>query len=69
MKIEEVKRRLVDDGWHGVHWSENAVTLQHPAKQDIITIGGDQNQHLNQQTVNGLLERAKLDEGAISDHH
>ena len=62
MKVREVIRLLIDDGWFKVATKGSHVQYKHPVKTGRVTIAGKRNDDLAQGTLNSILKQAGLKE-------
>ncbi len=60
MKIREIIRRMVDDGWYLARTQGSHRQFKHPLKKGIVTIAGQLNDDLAKGTLNSILKQAGL---------
>ena len=60
MKIRDVLRLLVDDGWFLARTRGSHRQFKHPAKPGLVTIAGSGNDDLSPATLNSILKQAGL---------
>lgn len=60
MKIREVLRLLMDDGWALVRTRGSHQQFKHPTKPGLVTIAGEPSDELAPGTLNSILKQAGL---------
>ncbi|MGH9455311.1 MAG: type II toxin-antitoxin system HicA family toxin [Terriglobia bacterium] len=60
MKVRDVVRMLVDDGWYLVRTHGSHHQYKHPVKRGLVTIPGSGNDDLAPGTLNSILKQAGL---------
>ena len=60
MKVREVLRLIVDDGWVQVAQKGSHRQFKHPTKKDRVTIHGKPNDDLHPKTLASILTQAGL---------
>ena len=60
MKVREVLRLLVDDGWEVVTTRGSHRQLKHPSKPGRVTVAGKGSDDLHPKTATSILRQAGL---------
>lgn len=60
MKVRELLRRLLDDGWYQVRQRGSHRQLQHETKTGTVTVAGKPGDELHPKTVASILRQAGL---------
>jgi len=60
IKVRDLLRRLVDDGWHLVATEGDHRQLKHPTKPGRVTVAGHPNKDIPPGTLSSILRQAGL---------
>jgi predicted RNA binding protein YcfA (HicA-like mRNA interferase family) len=60
MKVREVLRLLVDDGWYLARTKGSHQQFKHPTKPGLVTVAGQAGDDLAPGTLNSILKQAGL---------
>jgi predicted RNA binding protein YcfA (HicA-like mRNA interferase family) len=60
MKIRDVLRLLLDDGWVLVRTRGSHQQYKHPTKQGLVTVAGHPGDDVSPGTLNSILKQAGL---------
>jgi predicted RNA binding protein YcfA (HicA-like mRNA interferase family) len=60
MKVRELLKRLVDDGWEVVVTKGSHRQLKHPTKPGRVTVAGHPSLDVPRGTLNSILKQAGL---------
>jgi len=62
MKVREILRKLVDDGWEKVRQRGSHRQFRHPSKAGTVTVAGKPGDELHPKTAASILKQAGLDD-------
>lgn len=60
MKVRDVVRLLLDDGWYLARTRSSYHQYKHPTKSGRVTVPGSGNDDLAPATLNSILEQASV---------
>jgi len=60
MKVRDILRLLVDDGWYLHRTRGSHRQLRHPTKPGLVTLAGSGNDDLAPRTLRSILKQAGL---------
>ena len=61
MKIRDVLRRLIDDGWFVVRQTGSQRVLKHGAKRGIVVVAGQPSKDIAPGTLKSIWKQAALE--------
>ncbi|MCC6493412.1 MAG: type II toxin-antitoxin system HicA family toxin [Pirellulales bacterium] len=61
MKVREILRRLVDDGWRKVRQRGSHRQYQHDSKPGTVTVAGKPGDEVHPKTAASILKQAGLE--------
>jgi predicted RNA binding protein YcfA (HicA-like mRNA interferase family) len=61
LKVRDIIRRLVDDGWEKVRQRGSHRQFKHPVKSGTVTVAGKPGDELHPKTAASILKQAGLD--------
>ena len=62
VKVREILRRLLDDGWYIDRQKGSHRQLKHPTKPGVVTIAGKESLDLHPDTLDSILKQSGLKE-------
>jgi predicted RNA binding protein YcfA (HicA-like mRNA interferase family) len=62
MKVREIMRLILDDGWYHIETKGSHRQYKHPIKLGRVTIAGHPNDDVAAGTLNSILKQAQLKE-------
>jgi len=62
MKVRDVLRLLIDDGWRLVRMRGSHQQFRHPSKPGRVTVAGSGNDDLSPGTLRSILKQAGLED-------
>jgi predicted RNA binding protein YcfA (HicA-like mRNA interferase family) len=60
MKIQDLLKRLSNDGWYSVRIKGSHRQLKHPTKKGIVTVAGKLSDEIKKGTLGSILKQAGL---------